>query len=97
MNLVVEAQAQAELNDARDYYLEHASANIARAFLEQFERAVNLLRMHPALGTPVSARLRKLPLRRFPYWLIYRLHGETLSILAVAHQRRRPGYWSRWR
>ena len=30
---------------------------------------------------------------RSSYWVIYYLEHETVSIVAVAHERRRPGYW----
>jgi len=36
---------------------------------------------------------RRFPLRRFPYLLIYREKEAVIEILAVAHGRRRPGYW----
>lgn len=29
----------------------------------------------------------------FPYRLVYFTDGETLHIIAVAHTKRRPGYW----
>jgi hypothetical protein len=32
-------------------------------------------------------------LQRFPYGVIYRVAGDTLRILAIAHRRQRPGYW----
>jgi hypothetical protein len=31
----------------------------------------------------------------FPYRLIYRVEGEEIRIYAVAHVRRKPGYWRR--
>jgi len=30
---------------------------------------------------------------KYPYALMYRVSGKDVLILAVAHQRRRPGYW----
>ncbi len=30
---------------------------------------------------------------RFPYYLIYSISSETVYILAIAHERRKPGYW----
>lgn len=33
--------------------------------------------------------------RRFPFGVIYQPRGEQLVVIAVAHQRRRPGYWLR--
>jgi plasmid stabilization system protein ParE len=33
--------------------------------------------------------------RRFPYSVHYEVVERTVTILAVAHHRRRPGYWRR--
>ncbi len=33
--------------------------------------------------------------RRFPYILVYRLAEHRIEIIAVAHGRRRPGFWKR--
>jgi hypothetical protein len=38
--------------------------------------------------------LRTIVLRRFPFSLIYRFVRGDIQILAVAHFRRRPRYWS---
>lgn len=32
---------------------------------------------------------------RFPYTLIFRGEGEAVVIYAVAHNKRRPGYWQK--
>ena len=39
---------------------------------------------------------RKYRLRRFLYFVIYRLIGSDLEIVAFAHDKRRPGYWLKW-
>lgn len=31
----------------------------------------------------------------FPYDIVYRVTTADLEVLAVAHHRRRPGYWRR--
>ena len=36
---------------------------------------------------------RKRVLSRFPYSVIYEMQASTVTVLAVAHHRRRPGYW----
>jgi hypothetical protein len=39
--------------------------------------------------------IRRTRVHRFPYHVAYMLvDGDELSVLAVAHDRRRPGYWS---
>ncbi len=93
MKAVFLKAAQAELDDAVDYYAEHASDRVAEALLQDVLQTRQRLIEHPEIGKPVSERLRILSLRHFPYSLIYRFFEDTVSIHAVAHQRRRPGYW----
>jgi plasmid stabilization system protein ParE len=31
--------------------------------------------------------------RRYPYSIVYVVRGPNVVIIAVAHHRRRPGYW----
>lgn len=88
--------ARAELLAAARYY-EQQAQGLGMQFVAEAERAVSLLRTSPRLGAPVSghAELRRWSLRRFPYYLIYRADAHALLILAVAHERRGPGYWDK--
>ena len=36
---------------------------------------------------------RRRVLKRFPYSLVFDVDGRTVTLLALAHHRRRPGYW----
>ena len=36
---------------------------------------------------------RRYLLRRFPYLVVYRTFDAAIQIIAIAHGRRRPGYW----
>lgn len=47
----------------------------------------------PQLGTPSYPGVRTWPLKDFPYTLVYRVQGEDITVMAVAHQSREPGYW----
>jgi hypothetical protein len=58
------------------------------------QRVTQLLVERPFIGETLGKEIRRFPLRRFPFALIYRIDGDRLRILAVAHLRRRPGYWS---
>jgi toxin ParE1/3/4 len=51
------------------------------------------LSLSPGLGTPGPAGTRILPLHRFPVSVVYRHGEEALYVVALAAQRRRPGYW----
>jgi plasmid stabilization system protein ParE len=47
----------------------------------------------PNIGQEIEKGRRRIVLARFPYSLIYSTESNDVWILAVAHQRRRPGYW----
>lgn len=94
MKAVFLKSAQAELDAAVDYYADHASERVAEAFLQDALQTRQRLIEHPEIGKAVSKRLRALTFKHFPYSLIYRLSTDTISIHAVAHQRRRFGYWT---
>jgi len=87
------AQAELELVEGAAYYAREANQDIAEAFISEFDRSARLLGEYPKLGTTWRGRIRRLPLRRFPYSIVYSLSQAEVRILAVAHQRRRPGFW----
>ncbi len=94
MSYWIHPEAEAELGDAAVYFAGHASRIIGIAFLEEFERIVELLEGNQQLGTPGDEGMRTYPFRRFPYSLVYREDVEAgPQVYAVAHQNREPGYW----
>ena len=94
MKLVIVPLALAELHDAAAFYTAKASAELGLAFVAEFEKTVNLIQANPELGAIFRGTRRRYFLRRFPYSVIYRVTAEELQVIAVAHHRRRPGYWA---
>ena len=94
MNIVVIPRALAELHDAAAFYAEKGNAELGRAFVTEFERAVGLVQANPMLGAVFRGTRRRQLLRRFPYGVIYQVTVEEIRIVALAHHRRRPGYWA---
>lgn len=82
-----------ELREAIESY-EAEVEGLGAEFLDEVRGALDLLRRYPRLAPVVSGSMRALVLGRFPYSLIYRCPSESkIRILAVAHQKRRFGYW----
>ena len=94
MTVVVAPEAERELIDGAIFYANEANADLGFAFIAEFERVLTMLEAHPGLGVPWRGLTRRLPLRRFPYSVIYRIKAEELRVIALAHQRRQPGYWA---
>lgn len=84
--------AEQDVADALDFYSKEAGYAVAVRFQDEFERVANLLLAHPDLGTPTSNGRRAIPLKIFPYLLIYRNLENSILILIVRHQHRLPSY-----
>ena len=94
MKVVFTAQAEDELVVAARFYATEASTTLGLAFLDEVERACRLLVEQPLMGAVWRGPTRRLALRRFPFNLIRQLHGDEIRVIAIAHQRRKPGYWA---
>lgn len=94
MRIGLSAEALADAEEAIDWYIDHDAWSAARSFHEEVNRAMARVSATPGLGTPGPKGVRILPIHRFPYSLVYRVQGGEIRIIAVAAQRRRPGFWS---
>ena len=87
-------EAQADADAAVDWYMGDGAYVAAEDFVNTLGQAISLLCDFPAMGEQAMHNTRMLALQRFPYSLIYRMQGEEIRIIAVAHHSRRPGYWA---
>lgn len=85
--------AMRETEDAQAWY-EERSVIAASAFLREFSLAIQRMRQAPNRHALAERGTRRILLDRFPFTIYYRVAHETLVVVAVAHQKRRPGYWS---
>jgi plasmid stabilization system protein ParE len=93
--LRIEPQASAEADAAAGWF---DSPGAALAFLEAVREAIETIEAWPGFGAPVAevgdgAVIRQLRLKGFPYHIGYLLTDDQIRVLAVAHERRKPGYW----
>ena len=93
MNLIRLPEAEADLDEAIDHYIEAASATVAADLQHEVRRVAALLCDWPGLGHTVGTRARAFGLKRFPYQLVYRLTADAVVIVAIAHEKRDPRYW----
>lgn len=84
--------AAEEAESAFDWYAQR-SPEAARGFRDELGHAVEALSTAPTRWPRYGARVRRYVLPRFPFSLVYRLVDARIEIIAVAHGKRRPGYW----
>jgi toxin ParE1/3/4 len=86
--------ALAEFKEELTWYLER-SETAAVNFVAELDRAVDLVTKSPRRWPVGEHATRKFVLHRFPFAVIYREKKVSIQVLAIAHGRRRPGYWKR--
>lgn len=92
MNYRLLSEARGELDSAIAYY-ESKRQGLGIEFWAAIHSIVARIVENPRQFPRVSRRLRKAGLRRFPYGVIYQDQVNDLLIVAIAHGRRKPGYW----
>ena len=85
--------ARAELREARRWYYERSPLS-ATAFAHAIDNAVSRIVEAPIKYPLAEHTTRKFVLQRFPFNIFYQPGEFEIVIVAVAHQKRRPGYWS---
>lgn len=90
-------EAARELDKAADWY-EYRQPGLAVRFLGEFDDLLPRIRRHPSafprlLGVPPNLEIRRALMSRFPYGLIFLELEKDIRVIAVAHDKQRPGYW----
>ena len=85
-------EARQELRAAVLFY-EGEARGLGRDLLQEVWAVLGRLAEWPASGTPNGSDIRRVVLARFPFTVVYQVQGDELEIVAVMHQRQRPGYW----
>ncbi len=83
-----------EARTAYRWYLRRSAA-AARRFQAAFQAALEQIAQSPDRWPVYLHGTRYRLLRRFRFILVYRQRGDRLQVVALAHGRRRPGYWKR--
>ncbi|MFN8633514.1 MAG: type II toxin-antitoxin system RelE/ParE family toxin [Chloroflexota bacterium] len=85
-------EADAELTSAALYY-DVELPGLGTRFLNAVLEAISRICEYPEIGSRIGRIERRVFVTDFPYQVVYRPDGPSIRIVAVAHVRRRPGYW----
>jgi len=92
MKIRVLDAAQSELEDTIDYYDEQRPG-LGFEFAEEVEQALERINHYPEAWSPLSPRVRRCLVNRFPYSVIYEVRSELLIIVAIQNHHRKPESW----
>lgn len=85
-------QAEREATEARQWY-EERNESAAQRFVEELRLGFARISEVPERFSYFREPFRQYILQKFPYVLIYREKDDVVEVIAVAHAKRRPGYW----
>ena len=96
MNVRLGGPASEELSEAVRWY-ERQSGGLGVAFLEAVQRVISRIETHPEIGTRLADQrhTRRVLVTGFPYQVVYVVRPTEAVVVAIAHLKRRPGYWQR--
>ena len=94
-----EDEADVEYRHAGAWY-ESRREGLGLEFFDAVDATIRQALDFPLIGAavsrvPLDLPVRRLAVRRFPYHVVYLETTDELRILAVAHDKRRPGYWKK--
>ncbi len=95
MELRFHPAAFRELRESADFYVAR-SPRAAAAFAKAVDQGLTDILRDPQRFERMGSHERARSVTRFPFRIIYRLVGEVVFVVAIAHTSRRPGYW-KWR
>ena len=89
----VEVHPLAADEEAAERWYRERNETAAIRFRRELDRAVDLILERSDAWPSYLANTKRVLLRRFPFFLVYRVRDERVEIVAVAHASRRPDYW----
>jgi plasmid stabilization system protein ParE len=93
VKVTVHPAAEAEYQTALARYFVR-SPQAAERFEIAFDKAIASIKSNPTMFPLCDDRHRLVLLNRYPYSLVYRVDGDSVKVVAVAHSKRRLRYWS---
>jgi toxin ParE1/3/4 len=90
----VHPKAWEEIEAAADWYLQR-SPDASAGFLAPLFDGLENVSASPTRWPLYLYGTRRFVMERFPFSIIYLDKPEVVTVVAVAHSKRKPGYWKR--
>lgn len=91
--VVVRPQVEDDITEAADWY-ETQNSGLGREFIRLVREAISVLSARPLQFRRIYQEIRRAPVRRFPYGLLYRVRDQEIVVVACMHARRDSKRWA---
>ena len=89
----VHPDASTEVLTIHDHYFDVARS-LAEDFQAELERSRSVIARSPDTWPQYLHGTQRYLMKRFPYFVIYRVSTSRIEIIAIAHERQQPEYWA---
>ena len=94
MEIEFHPDAVSEIREATLYY-QAQQVGLGERFLSAVQESLTRISNFPESFPIVISSVRQFKVAHFPYAIVYRLQVNYIQVIALAHSRRKPQYWSR--
>jgi plasmid stabilization system protein ParE len=86
--------ATAEMEKSTRWYAKRSQA-ASLGFVAAVAEGIGKISATPDRYEKIDRQFRGCSLTSYPFQLVYRFDSERIQVIAIAHAKRRPGYWKR--
>lgn len=90
----IDSAAREEFDEALEWYAERSSG-AAMGFAAEVDAAIEKIAANPGRFPKTFANCQRCSVKRYPYCVVFYRNDIEIVIVAIAHAKRRPGYWRR--
>ena len=94
MQHVILTEAQDELDRAITY-LNDQSDRLGDEFRQEVLATLKQVIAAPESGSILDDETKYRPVNRFRYVVVYAVRDDSIIVVAIMHEARRPGYWKK--
>ena len=91
MKLIISKKAQNEIELSEEYY-NLQKENLGKEFKNDVKHLTLNILDFPNLYPTIKNDIKRCLLHKFPYSIFYAIRNNTIIILSVAHQNKKPKY-----
>lgn len=88
-NLIVKPEAQDDIKDSLDWYIEQGE-NLPAKFLERLDESLTKIQKNPKHYQKRYGEVRIVFLKKFPYGIYYTIEENNIFVHAVFHNKQNP-------
>ena len=92
MNLKFLTPARSEVREIISYYNGQRDG-LGFEFVVELRQTLTRIKHYPEAWSPLSPRVRRCRVNRFPYSVIYEVGDDSLIVAAIQHHHKEPYSW----